>query len=105
MKHIESRQASHGSTTSYIIGFVLSILLTILPLWLVVNHVLNRTALIVTIMIMAALQFLIQLLFFMHIRESEKPRYNVLAIILGIVFVITIVGGSAWIMTFNSQVQ
>jgi len=105
MKATENSQPSHGSAKSYIIGYVLSILLTILPLWLVIHHVLSRTSLIVAIMVMAALQFLIQLLFFMHIRESEKPRYNVFAIILGIMFVITIIGGSAWIMTFNSQVQ
>jgi len=105
MKSMENSQASHGSTTSYIIGYVLSILLTILPLWLVIHHALTHTSLVVTIMIMAALQFLIQLLFFMHIRQSEKPHYNVFAIILGVVFVVTIVGGSAWIMTFNSQVQ
>lgn len=54
---------------------------------------------------MAVLQFFIQLFFFMHIKDGEKPRYNVMALILGIVFVITIVAGSIWIMTFNSQVQ
>ncbi|AMA71503.1 MULTISPECIES: cytochrome o ubiquinol oxidase subunit IV [Aneurinibacillus] len=100
-----SQQEAHGSTKAYIIGFILSIVLTIIPLVLVLNHMMSRTALFVTIMVMAVLQFAVQLFFFMHIREGEKPRYNVMALVLGIVFVVTIVAGSIWIMTFNSQVQ
>jgi cytochrome o ubiquinol oxidase operon protein cyoD len=100
-----SQQEAHGSTKAYVIGFILSIVLTIIPLVLVLNNMMSKVALIVTILIMAVLQFLVQLFFFMHIREGEKPQYNVMALILGIVFVITIVAGSIWIMSFNSQVQ
>ncbi|MED1490233.1 cytochrome o ubiquinol oxidase subunit IV [Bacillus smithii] len=96
---------NHGSLKSYVTGFVLSIILTIIPLLLVTNHVFSKGMLVVAIMTMAVLQFVIQLVFFMHIRESEKPRYNGLALLLGIVFVLTIVIGSMWIMTFNSVVQ
>jgi len=106
MEHNETAHSEgHGSPGSYIFGFILSIVLTIIPLWLVLGNVGNRRSQVVLILVMALLQFLVQLFFFMHIRESEKPRYNVLAIILGVVFVFTIVAGSAWIMTFNSQVQ
>lgn len=104
MAHANNDQ-SHGSTKSYIIGYILSLILTVLPLWFVLTHMMNSTALTIAILTMAGLQFLIQLVFFMHIRESEKPRYNVMAVIFGIIFVITIVAGSVWIMTFNSQVQ
>lgn len=85
----------------YVIGFILSIVLTIIPLVLVMNPILSKTATIVTIMIMAVLQFVVQLVFFMHIREGEKPRYNVQTLILGLVLVFTIVAGSLWIMLFN----
>jgi cytochrome o ubiquinol oxidase operon protein cyoD len=100
-----SHQEAHGSLKAYVIGFVLSIVLTIIPLVLVLNNMMSKAVLIGTILIMAVLQFLVQLFFFMHIREGEKPQYNVMALILGIVFVITIVAGSIWIMSFNSQVQ
>ncbi|MEJ8545551.1 cytochrome o ubiquinol oxidase subunit IV [Brevibacillus borstelensis] len=92
---------NHGSLKSYVIGFILSIVLTIIPLVLVMNHMLEKTALVITIMVMAILQFIVQLFFFMHIREGEKPRYNVQTLILGLVIVFTIVAGSIWIMTFN----
>lgn len=83
------------------IGFVLSIVLTIIPLVLVMNQMLGKTALVITIMVMAILQFVVQLFFFMHVREGEKPRYNVQTLVLGLVIVFTIVAGSIWIMTFN----
>lgn len=102
MIHHEKHGEHHGSLKSYVIGFILSIVLTIIPLVLVMNQMLGKTALVITIMVMAILQFVVQLYFFMHIREGEKPRYNVQALILGIVIVFTIVAGSIWIMTFNT---
>jgi cytochrome o ubiquinol oxidase operon protein cyoD len=96
---------SHGSVKAYVIGFILSIVLTIIPLVLVLEHVLSKAVLVPTILIFAVLQFVIQLYFFMHIRDGEGPRYNVMALILGIIFVVTIVAGSIWIMSFNSMVQ
>ncbi|CAM5795741.1 cytochrome o ubiquinol oxidase subunit IV [Brevibacillus borstelensis] len=101
MHHENHDNHNHGSLKSYVIGFILSIVLTIIPLMLVMNHMLEKTALVITIMVMAILQFIVQLFFFMHIREGEKPRYNVQTLILGLVIVFTIVAGSIWIMTFN----
>ncbi|MBI0580597.1 cytochrome o ubiquinol oxidase subunit IV [Neobacillus cucumis] len=94
-----------GSIKAYVTGFILSIVLTIIPLVLVLNHMMGKTALMVSILLAAVLQFVLQLFFFMHIRDGEGPRYNVMALILGIIFVATIVSGSIWIMSFNSQVQ
>ncbi|WP_433748116.1 cytochrome o ubiquinol oxidase subunit IV [Falsibacillus pallidus] len=99
-----SHQESHGSVKSYVIGFILSIVLTIIPLVLTLKHVISGTTLIVSIVGMAVLQLLVQLFFFMHIREGEKPRFNVWALILGLFIVFVIVAGSMWIMTFNAQV-
>lgn len=107
MAHHENHanHESHGSTKSYVIGFIISIILTIIPLVLVLNHMMSKTALIVVSLVMAVAQFLVQLFFFMHIREGEGPKYNVMALILGIVVVFTVVAGSMWIMTFNSMVH
>ncbi|CAM3476498.1 MULTISPECIES: cytochrome o ubiquinol oxidase subunit IV [Brevibacillus] len=96
-----SHAESHGSLKSYVIGFILSIVLTVIPLVLVMNPLFSKTATYITIMIMAILQFVVQLFFFMHIREGEKPRWNVQTLILGLFIVLTIIGGSIWIMAFN----
>jgi cytochrome o ubiquinol oxidase subunit IV len=94
---------NHGSTKSYVIGFIFSLVLTAIPLMLVLNHSLTVGPMLFAIIAMAVVQMFIQLFFFMHVREGEKPKFNVMALILGAVFVITIVAGSVWVMTFNSQ--
>lgn len=92
---------AHGSLKSYIIGFGLSILLTIIPLVAVMNHMLSKTGTLVLILVMAVLQFGVQLFFFMHVKEGENARWNIMALIFGLVILVTIVAGSIWIMTYN----
>ncbi|MDQ6420217.1 cytochrome o ubiquinol oxidase subunit IV [Paenibacillus sp. LHD-117] len=91
-----------GSLKSYVIGFVLSIVLTIIPLVVVMNDMFSKQVNTLIILVMAIFQFAVQLLFFMHIRDEEKPRFNLIALIFGLVIMMTIVAGSIWIMTYNT---
>ncbi|SEN99149.1 cytochrome o ubiquinol oxidase subunit IV [Paenibacillus sp. OV219] len=95
----------HGSLKAYITGFIISIVLTVIPLLVVFETSMNKTGVIVTIITMAVIQLIVQLFFFMHIREGDGPKYNVMALILGLFIVLVIVAGSVWIMSFNSVVQ
>jgi len=99
----ESHEAheSHGSLKSYVIGFVLSLVLTAIPLLVVLNDWLEGTPARAVLFGAAILQFLVQLIFFMHLREEKKPRYNLMALLLGLIILVLIVGGSIWIMTYN----
>jgi cytochrome o ubiquinol oxidase operon protein cyoD len=102
-KHSAQPHDSHGgSLKSYTIGFILSIVLTIIPLVIVMNGLLPKQATTVIILVVAVLQFAVQLIFFMHIKDEQKPRYNLMALILGLVILVTIVAGSIWIMTYNA---
>ncbi|MFE5318710.1 cytochrome o ubiquinol oxidase subunit IV [Paenibacillus sp. NPDC056579] len=96
-----SHSGSHGSLKSYVIGFILSIVLTIIPLVVILNGMFSETARIAIILLMAILQFAVQLVFFMHLKEGENARWNIMALILGIIILLTIVAGSIWIMTYN----
>ncbi|MBR2563684.1 MAG: cytochrome o ubiquinol oxidase subunit IV [Paenibacillus sp.] len=100
--HDSHGHEQHGSVKSYVIGFILSIVLTIIPLVVVLNDILNRTGTMAIILGAAALQFMVQLFFFMHIRETGKPRWNVMALIFGLLMMLTIVIGSIWIMLNNA---
>ncbi|NGZ77842.1 cytochrome o ubiquinol oxidase subunit IV [Saccharibacillus alkalitolerans] len=91
----------HGSVKSYVIGYIISIILTIIPLVVVMNDMMGRTATIAVIMVTATLQFLVQLVFFMHIRDGEQPRWNAITLVFGILILLTIVIGSIWIMGNN----
>jgi len=92
---------THGSLKSYVIGFLMSLVLTAIPLIIVLNDILEGTAAKVVLLGSAVLQFVVQLVYFMHLKEEGKPRYNLMVLILGLVIVLTIVAGSIWIMTYN----
>ncbi|MFD0713606.1 cytochrome o ubiquinol oxidase subunit IV [Paenibacillus sp. GCM10027626] len=100
--HGGGSHGGHGSLKSYTIGFLLSIVLTIIPLVAILNDMVKGTAAMVVLLVTAVLQFVVQLLFFMHLREEDKPRYNLITLIFGLVIVLTIVAGSIWIMTYNA---
>lgn len=101
MAHQHEGHESHGSLKSYVIGFLLSLVLTAIPLIVVLNDLLEGTPAKVVLLGSAVLQFVVQLIYFMHLKEEEKPRYNLMVLLLGIAIVLTIVAGSIWIMTYN----
>jgi cytochrome aa3 quinol oxidase subunit IV len=90
---------------SHVLGFLLSIALTLLAFVAVRQHVLSSGPLLFAILILAVLQILVQLLFFMHVTESHGPRYHILAFSLAMFFVFVFVGASIWIMTFNTPIS
>lgn len=100
-QHDGHEQESHGSLKSYVIGFLLSLVLTAIPLIVVLNDLMEGTSAKVLLLGSAVLQFVVQLFYFMHLKEEKKPRYNLMVLLLGIAIVLTIVAGSIWIMTYN----
>lgn len=91
----------HGSLKSYLIGFTLSIVLTIIPLAIVLYDLVKGSAATVLLLGAAVLQFVVQLFYFMHLKEEKKPRWNLMVLLLGLFILVTIVAGSIWIMTYN----
>jgi cytochrome aa3 quinol oxidase subunit IV len=94
-----------GFPWSHVIGYLGSILLTVVALWFAVATPFSRGVVITILLVLAVLQILIQLIFFMHITEGRGPAYHTIAIVLGFLFTLTIIFGSIWVMSFNSQVQ
>lgn len=91
-------QSSHGSKKSYIIGFILSVILTIIPFGLVMGEMMSGTSAIWMIAIFAAAQVFVQVYFFLHVDFSPEQR-NTLYSFLFTLFVVAIVMiGSLWIM-------
>jgi cytochrome o ubiquinol oxidase operon protein cyoD len=101
---MESEQRITKPTTtrtmlaSYIIGFVLSVLLTITAYISVANHVLAGWAAIAVIVGLAVTQLLVQLLFFLHLGRESKPRYQFVIFLFMLLVLGILVIGSLWIM-------
>jgi cytochrome aa3 quinol oxidase subunit IV len=91
----------HHSAKPQLIGYILSLVLTALTFAVVLYTTVPMTVKITLVLVLAILQLLVQLIYFMHIGESEKV-YNVINISFAIFVAITVVAGSIWIMSFHS---
>lgn len=83
---------------TYSVGFILSIILTLIPYLIVTKHLLTSSSLVATLVVFALLQLFVQLQYFLHLGNEPKPRWNlmVFSFMVGIVLIIVI--GSLWIM-------
>jgi cytochrome o ubiquinol oxidase operon protein cyoD len=91
--------AAHGSLKSYTIGFVLSVILTAIPFWLVMGDVLpNKNATTLIILAFGAVQIVVHMIYFLHMNTSSESGWNMLALIFTIVLVVITLSGSLWVM-------
>ncbi len=99
--HTTKKQSKqeHGTLASYVIGFALSLVFTLIPYYMVVNKSLTGNALLATIIGFAVIQLVIQVVFFLHLGREKKPRWNLLFLISTIGIILLVVVGSIWIMS------
>lgn len=94
----EQFEASKDAMGSYITGFALSILLTVIPYVIVTERLFTRTNLVIWIACFAVAQFLVQVLFFLHLPAKVKPYWNVIVFVFTLLIVTFLVVGTLWIM-------
>ena len=91
--------SGHGSLRSYLIGFGLSVVLTAIPFWLVMSGVLDsRQATAFTIMVFAAAQIVVHMIFFLHMSARSENGWTMMALIFTLVIVVITLSGSLWVM-------
>ncbi|WP_269913500.1 cytochrome o ubiquinol oxidase subunit IV [Acinetobacter sp. HY1485] len=93
-------EAAHGSMKQYTIGFILSIILTVIPFGMVMTGGFSREMLLSVIGITALVQVLVQLIFFLHMNSSEEQRWNVIAFTYTILTISILLIGSVWVMNY-----
>jgi cytochrome o ubiquinol oxidase operon protein cyoD len=86
----------HKSLTSRIIGFLLSLLLTILSFFIISYPVPNWTKAI--ILTLAILQATVQSICFLNVLSEKGPRWNLVVFVSTLSIVLIIVIFSIWIM-------
>lgn len=94
----DKAHSEHGSIHSYIVGFLLSLVFTFIPYYMVVNKTVSGTPLLVTILGIAVLQMIIQIVFFLHLGRGPKPLYNISFFVSTVGIILVVVGGSIFIM-------
>ncbi|MEA3126546.1 MAG: cytochrome o ubiquinol oxidase subunit [Caballeronia sp.] len=96
--HAESSGASHGTAGSYIVGFVLSIILTAASFLIVMEHAMPASTAVLLIAALALVQVVVHLVCFLHMNASSQQKWNVMAFGFTVMTAVILIGGSIWIM-------
>ena len=95
---------AHGTFRSYMTGFVLSVILTAIPFWLVMGGVLNDTLKTsIVIMAMAAVQIVVHMIYFLHMNTKSEGGWTFLALTFTLTLVVITLVGSIWVMYHMDQ--
>ncbi|MCU0118547.1 cytochrome o ubiquinol oxidase subunit IV [Pseudomonas sp. B2M1-30] len=94
----DSHDANHGSVKSYAIGFILSVILTVIPFGLVMYPTLPKSITLMIVLAFAVIQVLVHLVYFLHLDRSAAQRNNVIAFVFAAIVIVLLVGLSLWIM-------
>lgn len=84
--------------TKYIIGFVLSLTLTIAAYLIVTEEVASGSQIVFILGGLALIQMIVQLLFFMHLDDEVGPKYKLASFLFMSAILVILLVGSIWIM-------
>ncbi len=94
----DSHAGGHASFKSYAIGFILAVILTVIPFKIVMDGTMDKGTMLWIIFGMAVVQMLVHLKYFLHLDSSSGQRSNVIALLFTALILVIVVAGSLWIM-------
>ena len=97
--HHHGDHANHGTFGSYMTGFILSVILTAIPFWLVMGDVIaDKQVTAVLVMGLGLVQIVVHMIFFLHMDTKSEGGWNMMALLFTVVLVLITLSGSLWVM-------
>ncbi|WP_439470211.1 cytochrome o ubiquinol oxidase subunit IV [Brevundimonas sp.] len=96
--HADAHADDHGSKRSYLIGFLLSVILTAIPFWLVMSGALPGPATAIIVVLLALVQIGVHTYYFLHVNTRSEGGWTLLAFVFTAILVVIVIAGSLWIM-------
>ncbi len=97
--HDAHEAGGHSTLRGYLTGFLLSVVLTAIPFWLVMSGGIGSsgtTALV--ILAFAVVQIVVHMIYFLHMNTKSENGWTILALIFTLVLVVILLAGSLWVM-------
>ncbi|MEM7169399.1 MAG: cytochrome o ubiquinol oxidase subunit IV [Pseudomonadota bacterium] len=93
------QQGGHGSFRSYMIGFVLSVILTIIPFSIVMGGLVDSKVLAIGIVFtLGAAQMLVHIYYFLHVNARAEEGWLAMSLTFTVLLVVIVLAGSIWVM-------
>jgi cytochrome o ubiquinol oxidase operon protein cyoD len=97
--HFDGEQDFHVSYKGYATGFILSVILTAIPFWLVMAKVLPSSKVTGFVILgFAAVQMVVHMVYFLHMNAKVEGGWSMLALLFTIALVVIMLAGSVWVM-------
>jgi cytochrome o ubiquinol oxidase operon protein cyoD len=98
--HSHGHEAAHGTFKSYMIGFILSVILTAIPFYVVMAGTFgdDKIASALTVMGFAVVQIVVHMIYFLHMNLKSEGGWTFMALVFTLVLVVIALSGSLWVM-------
>ena len=83
---------------SYLVGFMLSVVLTAIPFWAVMSHHFEKPLTIALVLGSAVVQIVVHLKYFLHLDFSKEGKLNTFSFLFTALIIVMVVGLSVWII-------
>ena len=90
--------AGHGTVQSYLVGFGLSVFLTVIPFALVMSGMVPSATVVPICIGFAVTQIGVHLVYFLHMNTASSQAWNMAAFVFTIIILVILVVGSLWVM-------
>ena len=98
-EHEDHDDGIHATLGGYVTGFVLSVILTAIPFWVVMTKAIDSTGYtILVILAFAAVQIVVHMIYFLHMNTKSEGGWSLLALIFTVVLVVITLSGSIWVL-------
>ena len=97
--HAHDDGAAHGTLRSYATGFVLSVILTAIPFYLVMSGVIpDKFVTALVVMAFAFVQIIVHMIYFLHLSPRAEGGWQLMALIFTLIVLVIALSGSLWVM-------
>ena len=91
--------APHSTLQGYLTGFVLSVILTAVPFWMVMTKFFTNPAVTAFVVLgIGAVQIVVHMVYFLHMNGKVEGGWSMLALLFTLVLVVIALSGSMWVM-------
>ncbi|AOD15739.1 cytochrome o ubiquinol oxidase subunit IV [Xanthomonas fragariae] len=87
-----------GGLKSYLTGFVMAVILTAIPFAMVMSGAFSKSVTVIVISLMAAVQMLVHMVYFLHMDRSPEQRSNVQVGLFSLLIIGIVIVGSLWVL-------
>jgi len=89
----------HFTLRGYVTGFLLAVVLTAIPFWLVMGKTLSGTGITAIVILgIAVVQIVVHMIYFLHMSPKSEGGWNLLALLFTVMLVVIALSGSLWVM-------